>query len=90
MALHLLMAQVWRVRGCLGCTVSSGLRVQGTVQYVEEWQTEEDLRRRLTIGSFGELAALIETATTPPSVTFTLPGGTRGLDFIQEVLCSKT
>ena len=86
MALHLLMAQTWSVRGCLGCSVSSGIKDHGTVCYVEEWQTEEDLRHRLAVGRFSELAELIENATTPPSVTFTLPGGTRGLDFLQEVL----
>jgi quinol monooxygenase YgiN len=84
-ALHSLMADARSARGCLGCFVSTGIKDQGTVRYVEEWQTEEDLRRRLESNAFVELAALIDDATEPPHVEFALPTGTRGLDFVEEV-----
>jgi quinol monooxygenase YgiN len=85
MALHSLMTEVRAAPGCLGCSVTTGLREQGRVRYVEEWRSEGDLRRRLEPGSFTELASLIEGATEPPYVEFALPSGARGLDFVEEV-----
>jgi quinol monooxygenase YgiN len=89
LALHAMMADTRRSHGCLGCSVSTGLADRGTVRYIEEWQTEEDLRCRLDSNSFRELVALIEDATEPPLVEFTLPEGTRGLDYVEEAWRSK-
>ena len=55
MALHSLMADVRVAPGCLGCSVSTDLTNQGKIRYVEEWRSEEDLRRRLEEGSFSTL-----------------------------------
>jgi hypothetical protein len=59
------------------------------VRYTEEWETEEDLRRRLEGSSFSNLAALIDEATEPPLVEFALPGGVRGLDYVEEARRAK-
>ena len=64
--------------------MSTGIRDQGTVRYTEEWESEDDLRRRLEGSSFANLAALIDEATEPPLVEFALPGGVRGLDYVEE------
>jgi len=85
MALHGLMTDIRAVHGCLGCYVSTGMFDQGTVSYIEEWRTEEDLRRRLQSDMFSVLAALIEGSIEHPKIEFLLPGGTRGLDFVEEV-----
>jgi quinol monooxygenase YgiN len=85
MALHSLMADVRVAPGCLGCSVSADLTNQGKIRYVEEWGSEEDLRRRLQEGSFTTLAGLLEGATEPPHIEFMLPGGTRGLELVEEV-----
>jgi quinol monooxygenase YgiN len=84
-ALNSMMADTRTTRGCVRCSVATGMSDQGTVRYVEEWQSEADLRRRLGSQSFVSLAVLIDNATEPPRVEFTLPGGTRGLDFVEEV-----
>jgi quinol monooxygenase YgiN len=84
LALHSMMVDTRREKGCLGCSVSTGIADQGTVRYTEEWRTEEDLRRRLDSSAFTELAALIEDATEPPLVEFSLPSGIRGLDYVEE------
>jgi quinol monooxygenase YgiN len=84
-ALNSLMGDIRTARGCVRCSVSTGMSDQGTVCYVEEWQSEGDLRRRLTSLAFASLAALIDDATEAPRVEFKLPGGTRGLDFVEEV-----
>ena len=85
-ALNSLMGDIRTARGCVRCSVSTGMSDQGTVRYVEEWQSEGDLRRRLTSPAF--LVARRARSTMRPSaprVEFKLPGGTRGLDFVEEV-----
>ena len=88
-ALHTMMVDMRRSHGCIGCSLSTGIRDQGTVRYTEEWESEEDLRRRLDAGTFSNLAALIDEATEPPLVEFALPGGVRGLDYVEETRRSK-
>lgn len=85
MALHTLAAETRIARGCVGCSVSTGLGEQSTVRYVEEWETEDDLRRRLLCPSFPQLVALVDNAIQAPLVEFALPHGRRGLDFAEEV-----
>jgi quinol monooxygenase YgiN len=85
MTLHSLAADTRAMHGCVGCSVSADIGKRGTVRYAEEWQTEDDLRRRLRSGAFGYLAALMEDANEPPRIEFTLAQGTRGLDFVEEV-----
>ena len=84
-ALNSLMAETRTDRGCVRCSVSTGVSDQGTVCYSEEWQSEEDLRRRIESRAFMSLAVLIDDATKPPRVEFVLPGGRRAIDFIEEV-----
>jgi quinol monooxygenase YgiN len=57
MALHSMMDDTRALHGCVGCSVSTRIRDQGVVRYVEEWQTEEDLRRRVGSSAFTGLAA---------------------------------
>jgi len=85
MTLHSLAADMRTTRGCVGCSVSTDISNRGTVRYTEEWQTEEDLRRRVRSDSFGYIVALMEDTSDPPSIEFRLARGTRGLDFIDEV-----
>jgi quinol monooxygenase YgiN len=84
-ALNSLMAETRTTRGCVRCSVSTGMSDQGTVCYVEEWRSEADFRRHLESHTFTSLATLIDDATDPPRIEFMLPGGTRGLDFVEEV-----
>ena len=55
------------------------------IQYIESWKTETDLRRQVRSNRFSALAELIERATDNPDVVFTLPGGSRGIDYAEEV-----
>jgi quinol monooxygenase YgiN len=85
MALHSLAADTRTTRGCIGCSVSTDIGKRGTVRYVEEWQTEDDLKRRVQSDTFSHLVTLIEDATQPPRIEFSLDRETRGLDFVEEV-----
>ena len=88
-ALNSMIEETRSLHGCIGCTVSTRISNRGIVRYVEEWETEEDLRLRVRSSAFSSLAALIECAVKPPRVQFALPGGTRGLDFVEEVQRSR-
>jgi len=70
--------------------VATDIGNRGTVRYTEEWQTEEDLRQRVRSDSFDQLVTLIEDATHPPRIEFTLHDQTRGLDFVEEIRASTT
>ena len=90
MALHSLAADTRTTRGCVGCSVTADIGKRGTVRYVEDWQTEDDLRRRIQSDTFSKLVTLLEDAIQPPRIEFALDQETRGLDFVEEVRRSLT
>src|SRR5690242_18616775 len=77
MALHALAADTRSVRGNVGCSVSTDIRQGGAVKYVEDWKSEDDLRRRLQSDTFNQLMTLMEDASQPPRIEFALPKGKR-------------
>jgi quinol monooxygenase YgiN len=88
MALHSVADETRTAHGCVGCSVSIDIDTRGLVRYTEEWLTEDDLRQRLLADSFSRLFTLIQDATPPPRIEFTLAHQTRGLDFVEEVRAS--
>jgi quinol monooxygenase YgiN len=84
-ALHLLMASTRAEPGCVACSVSADLAEKGKIRYTEEWQSEDALQRQFQTDRFKSLVALVENATEPPVVEFLLPGGSRGLDYVEDV-----
>src|SRR5438093_7516189 len=58
MALHSLAADTRTTRGCIGCSVSTDIGNPGTIRYVEEWQTEDDLRLRVKSDTFAKVSNL--------------------------------
>ena len=84
-ALHRVMATARAQFGCVGCSVTTHVGRQVGVEYIEEWASEDDLRRELQSDRFTSLAALMESATEAPHVEFSLPTGRRGLDYVAEV-----
>ena len=84
-ALHLLVASTRTEPGCVGCSVAADLGEKGRIRYSEEWQTEDALQRQFQTDRFRRLIALVENATEAPIVEFLLPGGSRGLEYVQDV-----
>jgi len=89
-ALHSLAADVRPTHGCVSCSVSSDLANRNIVRYVEEWQSENDLRNRVTGDTFGQLVTLLEDASQPPQIEFALGRGTKGVEFIEEARGART
>jgi quinol monooxygenase YgiN len=85
-ALHLLVASTRTEPGCIGCSVAADIGEKGRIRYSEEWSTEDALQRQFQTDRFRRLIALVETATEAPIVEFLLPGGSRGLEYVQDVV----
>jgi quinol monooxygenase YgiN len=83
-ALHRLMASTRTEPGCVACSVSADVGDRGTIRYSEEWQSEEALQRQFQTERFRSLVTLVENGTEPPLVEFLLPGGSRGLDYVED------
>lgn len=90
MVLHSVAAAIRETAGCLRCAVCTDIDTGGTVRYVEDWDSEDGLRRRLVSENFAPLSRLIEDASRPPRIEFTLAGGYRRGDFLDEVRHSVT
>jgi hypothetical protein len=69
--------------GCLACSVWRG--PESSLQYIEEWATEHDMRRRVGSERFTSLLSVIESAPRPPTVRFDFLSRTRGLDYVAEI-----
>ncbi|HEX7137144.1 MAG TPA: hypothetical protein VF219_04840 [Vicinamibacterales bacterium] len=74
----------------MGWTLSTDMGARVVICYIEDWQAEEDLQRQLRFDRFGVLAELMEKATEQPVVLFTLNGGTRGLEYADDVRGQKS
>ena len=82
-ALRYIAVTTHREEGCVGCSVWTGQ--ESSLQYVEEWATEEDVRRRIRSDRFTALLSVIESASEPPGVRFDFVAHTRGLDYVAEI-----
>ena len=69
-------------QGCVGCDAWSGS--DATVHYLEDWVTEDDIRRRVLSERFTSLLAVVESAVQA-DVRFEFVTETRGLDYVVEV-----
>ena len=82
-AFRYLMVSTRLDQGCIACSVWS--EPDSSVHYVEEWSSEEDIRRRVGSDSFTSVLALLESVREPPHVQFDFVSSTRGLDYVAEV-----
>jgi len=82
-AFRFLMIGIRLEPGCAGCTV--WVDGESEVHYVEEWESELDMRRRVRSQRFTSLLGLIESAHEPPRVQFDFVSSTRGLDYVTQV-----
>ncbi len=84
-ALHVMMATTRAEPGCVACSISADMATKGVIRYSEEWDSEEALQRQFVSDRFKSLIALIDDASEAPVVEFVLPGGNRGLEYVEEV-----
>jgi quinol monooxygenase YgiN len=83
-ALNTLMVGARAQPRCLRCQLSTKMGEHAELEYIEEWTAESDLRRQLQSERFARIAELMERATAPPHFEFSVPGGTRGIEYALE------
>ena len=84
-ALQGLMVSTQAEPGCVGCSLTTDVSSQVVINYSEDWNTEDDLKRQLRSHRFTVLAELMEHASERPAVKFALVDSVRGLDYAEEI-----
>jgi quinol monooxygenase YgiN len=84
-ALNSLLSETRAQPGCMHCAFSTEMGARTAFTCIEEWATESDLISELRSNRFTQLAQLLESALERPRVEFSLPNGTRGIEYAEEV-----
>lgn len=84
-ALQGLMVSIRNEPGSVGCSLTTEMGGNVVISYVENWKTENDLKHQLCSDRFRALFELMEQASQPPAIEFTLREVVRGLDYVNEV-----
>ncbi len=69
--------------GCRGCSAWTDADL--TVRYLEEWETEADMRQRVRSPRFTSLLAVMESTHERPDVRFDFVTRTRAIDYVAEI-----
>ena len=80
-----LMVSISAEPSCLSCRLCTDVGPATLISYVEEWKSEDDLKRQLKSERFAALAELMEHASQPPSIEFVVGDISRGSDYAEEV-----
>jgi hypothetical protein len=77
-----------QARGCRSAQVYCLGFDEARVDYVEDWDDEDDFRSQFRSERFLRLLGLIETSAEPPIVEFRAISGIYGLDYITSPACT--
>jgi len=84
-ALRSVMLPARLERGCTRAQILRDVDAADSVDYVEEWQSPEDLQERIRSASFSRLLSLMEAAPSAPSIEFRDVGGVHGLEYVAAI-----
>ena len=75
---------------CRACWICQDVEDDHVLTYLVQWDTQEDLEAHLRSERFRRLLPYIEMSVEPPEVSFGSIDQVRGIEFLVEVLSSKT
>jgi quinol monooxygenase YgiN len=84
-ALRSVMLPARLERGCTRAQILRDVDAAESIDYLEEWQSPEEIQERIRSGPFSHLLALMEAAPSPPSIEFRDVSGIHGLDYVAAV-----
>jgi quinol monooxygenase YgiN len=84
-ALQTVMMRTRTERGCTGCSLNAETGSDIEIRYVANWESEPDLQRQIRSSSFSQLAQLLERGIDPPTIEFTVPSGTFGMEYAERI-----
>jgi quinol monooxygenase YgiN len=75
---------------CLDCWICQDVENDHALIYLVQWQTQDDLETHLRSERFRRLLPYIELSVERPIVSFGSIAHIRGIEFLVELLSSKT
>lgn len=76
--------------GCRACRILQDAEDKNVFTYVVTWEDQKDLEEHLRSDRFRRLLPYIELSEEPPEVAFSTIDQVRGIEFLVQVLGSKT
>ncbi len=76
--------------GCRSSRIYRDAGHSGGVLLVEEWETPHDLERHIRTPVFRRVLAVLELSRTPPDVLYVESARLRSIDWVGEVLGSRS
>src|SRR5207237_2923366 len=84
-ALQRVMMRTRTERGCLGCSLNAETASDVEIRYIANWESEPDLQRQIRSTDFSQLAQLLERGIAAPTIEFTVPSGTFGMEYAEKI-----
>ena len=75
---------------CRACRIVQDVEDENILTYLVTWKTQEDLEEHLRSDRFRRLLPYIEMSREPPEVDFSTIDQVRGIEYLIDVLSSKT
>jgi quinol monooxygenase YgiN len=69
--------------GCLGCACYEEQKSEGTVLYLEQWETKEDLHRHIQSDLYHRVILAMEFAVEAPEIRFHEVSKSMGMELIE-------
>ena len=71
--------------GCIRCRLYQDASNENAFEWVEEWNTRENLDRHIRSDDYRRILEALELADQPPLVRFDTISGSEGMELIAEV-----
>ncbi len=71
--------------GCLRCELHEEIGDGGTLLYLEEWETPEQLERHMRSARYERLLAVMEASARPPVLRYHTVACSKGMEYLQAV-----
>jgi len=69
--------------GCMGCAAYEEHNYQGSIFYMEQWESQKDLNRHIQSSLYNWILGAMELASEVPEIWFHEVSKTTGMDLIQ-------
>jgi quinol monooxygenase YgiN len=76
--------------GCLACGLYEEAGNPDVLQYVEEWDTPQQLGRHMRSARYEVLLATMEASAGPPVLRYYLLSGVKGLEYLEAIRLGLT
>ena len=70
--------------GCISCSLYKDLQDPSVIVWVEEWETQDDLKRHLRSRQYRKILAAFDMSNSQPIMRFNTVVETKGMQLIAE------